>query len=104
MEELAQIAERPKNNMYNNTLDGVSAYIQQHVYATQAQTTDQQDDVVENHTQALYHTCINDTLTKYPAWSTDTSDIENVNKAGYRASRQDIVNAWQKDKPVKTRQ
>ena len=40
MEELEQIAERPKHNMYTNTLDGVSAYIQQQEYETQAQTTE----------------------------------------------------------------
>ena len=33
MQGLELAAERPKNNMYNNTLDGVSAHIQQqHVY------------------------------------------------------------------------
>ena len=64
MEELEQTAERPKCNKYTNTLDGVSAYIQQQVYVTQMQSTDQQDDVVGNHTKVPYHTCINDTLTK----------------------------------------
>ena len=31
MTGLEQAAERSKNNMYNNTLEGVSAYIQQQV-------------------------------------------------------------------------
>ena len=88
--------------MYNNTLDGVSAYIQQPVYDPQMQSTDQHDVDAENHTQVLYHTHIDDILTKYPASSTDTNDIENTNKAQYRENWQDILNAWQIDTPVKT--
>ena len=41
-------------------------------------------------------------LTEYPALSTDTNDIENTNKAQYRENKQDILNAWQTDTPVKT--
>ena len=41
-------------------------------------------------------------MTEYPAWSTDTNDIANINKAQYKENRQDILNAWQKDTPVKT--
>ena len=41
-------------------------------------------------------------MTEYPAWSTDTNDIENTNKAQYRSDRQDILTAWLKDTPVKT--
>ena len=40
-------------------------------------------------------------MTEYPAWSTDTNDIENTNQAQYRSDRQDILTAWQKDTPVK---
>ena len=42
------------------------------------------------------------TLTEYPAWSTDTNDIENINQVQYTENREDILNAWQKDTPVKT--
>ena len=38
-------------------------------------------------------------MTEYPAWSTDTNDIEN--EVQYRSNRQDILTAWQKDTPVK---
>ena len=55
-------------------------------------------------THSLYHAHFNDILTEYPAWSTDTNDIGNINKAQYRENRQDIQNAWQKDTPVKTRE
>ena len=41
MTQLEQTAERSKNNMYNNTLDGVSAGIQQQVCNPQMQSTDQ---------------------------------------------------------------
>ena len=102
MSELEQAVERPKNNMYNNTLAGVSLYIQQHVYEPQMQSTDQHDVDAENHTQVPYHTRINEILTKYPAWSTDQNDIANTNKTEYRENRQDILNAWQKDTPEKT--
>ena len=44
----------------------------------------------------------NDVLTEYPAWSADTNDIENTNKAQFRENRQDILNAWQTDTSVKT--
>ena len=67
MSELEQAAERPKFTMYDNIFDGVSAYIQQHVYEPKMQSTDQHDVDAENHTQVLYHTCSNDILTKYPA-------------------------------------
>ena len=40
-------------------------------------------------------------MTEYPAWSTDTNDIENTNEAQYKSDRQDILTAWQKDTPVK---
>ena len=66
------------------------------------QSTDQHDVDAENHTQVPYHTGINDILTKYPAWSTDTNDIANTNEAEYSKNRQDILNAWQKDTPEKT--
>ena len=65
-------------------------------------STDQQDVDAENCTQVLYHAHIDDILTKYPAWSTYTNDIENINEAQYRENRQDIPNTWQTDTPVKT--
>ena len=84
MTGLEQAAERSKNNMYNNTHEGVSAYIQQHVCNPQMQSTDVD---AGNCTQVLYHTHFNDILTEYPAWSTDTNDTENTNKAEYRENR-----------------
>ena len=102
MTGLEQAAERSKNNMYNITLDGVSASIQQQVCNLQMQSTDQHDVDAENHTQVPYCIHFNDILTQYPAWSTDTNDIENTNQAKYKENRQDILNAWQKDTPVKT--
>ena len=70
--------------MCNNTLDGVLAYIKQPVCGPQMQPTDQHDVNAENHTQVPYHACIHDILTKYPAWSTDTNDVEITNEAQYR--------------------
>ena len=61
-----------------------------------------QHEVAENCTQVPYHIHFNDLLTEYPAWSTDTNDIENTNEAQHRENRQDILNAWQTDTPVKT--
>ena len=87
--------------MYNNTLDGVSAYIQQSVCNSPVQPLDQHDASAENHAQLPYDSHFNDILTEYPTWSTDTNDIENTNEAQYRSSRQDILTAWQKDTPVK---
>ena len=98
---LEKAAEQLKNNMYNDTLDGVSAYVLQPVCDPPAQSTDQNDANAENHTQLPYHAHFNDILTEYPAWSTETNDIENTNEAQYRLNRQDILNAWQKDTPVK---
>ena len=95
-------AEQSKNNMYNNTLDGVSAYVQQSVCNSPVQISDQHDVNAENHTQLPYHAHFNDILTEYPAWSTDANDIENTNQAQYRSDRQEILTAWQKDTPIKT--
>ena len=102
MVRLEKVAEKSKNNMYNNTLDGVSAYVQQSVCNSLVQLSDQHDANAENHTQLPYNAHFNDILTEYPAWSTDTNDIENTNQAQYRSDRQDILTAWQKDTPVKT--
>ena len=63
---------------------------------------DQHDVNAENQTHLLYHAHFKDILTEYPAWSTDTNVIENINKAQYRKNRQDILNSWQKGTPVKT--
>ena len=63
---------------------------------------DQHDVNAENHTHMPYHAHFNDILTEYPAWSMDTNDIENINKAQYRENRWDKLYAWQKDIPVKT--
>ena len=93
MIELEQAAEKSKHNMYNNILDEVSAYIQQPVHDPQMQPMDKHDVNAENHTHLPYHACFNDILTEYPAWSTDTNDIENINKAQYRENRQDTLNA-----------
>ena len=41
-------AEQMKNNMYNNALDGVSAYVQQSVCNPPVQSPDQQDANAEN--------------------------------------------------------
>ena len=56
----------------------------------------------KNHTEVPHHIRFNDALTEYPAWPTDTNDIENTNEAQYRESRQDILNTWQTGTPVKT--
>ena len=69
--------------MYNITLDGVSASIQQQVCNLQMQSTDQHDVNAENRIQVPYHAHFNDVLTEYPAWSTDANDIENTNKVQY---------------------
>ena len=87
--------------MYNNTLDGVSAYVQQSVCNSPAQLSDQHDVNAENCMQLPYQARFNDILTEYPAWSVDTNDIENTNQAQYRPDRQDKLTAWQKDTPVK---
>ena len=102
MVALEKAAEQSKNNMYNNTLDGVSAHVQQSVCNSPVQPSDQHEANAENHTQLPYNAHFNDTLTKYPAWSADTNDIENTNEVQYRSSRQDILTAWEKDTPVKT--
>ena len=81
---LEKAAEQLKNNMYNNTLDGVSAYVQQSVCNSPAQLSDQHDANAENLTQLPYHAHFNHILTEYPAWSTDTNDIENTNQTQYR--------------------
>ena len=73
---LEKAAEQLKNNMYNNTLDGFSAYVQQPVCDPPMQSTDQHDAHAENHTQLPYNAHFNDILTEYPAWSTDTNDRE----------------------------
>ena len=65
------------------------------------QSTDQHDANAENCTQLPHYAHFNDILTEYPAWSTDTNDIEKTNKVQYRLNRQDILNAWQKYTPVK---
>ena len=88
--------------MYNNTLDGVSAYVQQSVCDPPVQQTDQHDANAESCTYLPYNAHFNDILTEYTAWSTDTNDIESTNQGQYRSDRQDILTAWQKDTPVKT--
>ena len=91
---LEKAAEQSKNNMYNNTLDGVSAYVQHSVCNSPVQLSDQHDANAENHTQLPYHVHFNHILTEYPAWSTDTNDIENTNQDQYRSDRQEILTAW----------
>ena len=99
---LEKAAKQSKNNMYNNTLDGVSVYVQQSVCNSPVQLSDQHDANAENCTQLPYHAHFNDILTEHPAWSLDANDIENINKAQYRLDRQEILTAWQKDTPIKT--
>ena len=101
MVALEKAEEQLKNNMYNYTLDGVSAYVQQPVCDPPVQSPDQHDANAENCTQLPHNACFNDILTEYPAWSTDTNDMENTNEVQYRSNRQDILTAWQKDTPVK---
>ena len=72
---LEKAAEQSKNNMYNNTLDGDSTYVQQSVCNSLGQPSDQHFNA-ENCTQLPYNAHFNDILTEYPAWSTDTNDIE----------------------------
>ena len=87
--------------MYNNTLDGVSAYVQQSVCNSPVPVSAQQEANAENCTQLPYHAHFNDILTEYPAWSNDTNDIENTNQDQYGSGRQEILTAWQKDTPIK---
>ena len=98
---LEKASEQSKNIMYNNTLDGVSAYVQQSVCNSPVQLHDQHDANAENHTQLPY-AHFNDILTEYPAWSADANDIENTNQAQYQSDRQEILTAWQKDTTIKT--
>ena len=76
---LERAAGQLKNNTYNITLDGVSTYVQQSACNSLVQLYDQHDANTENHTQLPYNVHFNDILTEYPAWSTDTNDIENTN-------------------------
>ena len=87
MIQLKQAAEKSKHNMYNNTLDEVSAHIWQSVHDQQMQPMDQQDVDAENHTHSPYHAHFNDILTEYPAGSTDTNDIENIGMAERYSSK-----------------
>ena len=48
---IKKVAEQSKNNMYNNTLDGVSADVQQSVCNSSVPVSDQQKANTENHTQ-----------------------------------------------------
>ena len=98
---LEKAAEQLKNTMYNNTVDGVLAYVQQSVCNTPVQLSGQHDANAENHKQLPYHAHVNDILTEHPVWSTDANDIENTNQAQYRSDRQEILMAWQKDTPIK---
>ena len=98
---LEKAAEQSKNNMYNNTLDEVSAYVQQSECNSPVQLSDQHYANAENHSQLPYHAHFNDILTEYPAWSTDANDIENTNQAPYRSDRQQKLTAWQKGTPIK---
>ena len=41
---LEKTAEKSKNNMYNNTLDGISAFVQQPAFNPPTQLIDQHDD------------------------------------------------------------
>ena len=59
---LEKAAEQLKNNMYNNTLGGVSAYVQQSVCNSPVQLNDQHDANTENCTQLLYNAHFNDIL------------------------------------------
>ena len=78
---LEKAADQLKNNMYNNTLDRVSSYVQQSVCKSPVQLNDQHDANAENCTQLPYNAHFNDILTEYPAWSTDTNSIMNTNQA-----------------------
>ena len=98
---IKKMAEQSKNNKYNNTLDGVSAYVQQSVCNLPVLVSDQHKANAENSTQLLHHAHFNDILTEYPARSTDANDIENTNQDQYSSDRQEILTAWQKDTPKK---
>ena len=50
MTALEKEVEKSKNNMYHNTLDGISAYVQQSVCDQPDQPTDQHDVNAESHT------------------------------------------------------
>ena len=58
---IEKVAEQSKNNMYNNTLDGVSPYVQQSVCNSPVLVSDQQEANAKNHTQLPYHAHFNDT-------------------------------------------
>ena len=45
---IEKAAEQSKNNMYNNTLDGVSAYVQQSVCNSPVPLSDQNEAYAEN--------------------------------------------------------
>ena len=48
---IEKAAEQCKNNMYNNSLDGVSACVQQSVCNSPVPVSDQHEANAENHTQ-----------------------------------------------------
>ena len=99
---IEEAAEQSKHNMYNNTLDGASAHVQQSVCNSPVLMSNHYEANAENCTQLPYLAHFNDILTEYPAWSTDANDIENTNQAQYRSDKQEILTAWQKDTPFKT--
>ena len=52
---IEKTAGQYKNNMYNNTLDGVSAHVQQSVCNSPVPVSDQQEVNAEKCTQLPYH-------------------------------------------------
>ena len=74
---IEKAAEQSKNNIFYNTLDGVSSYVQQPVCNSPVPMSDQHETNAENCTKLSYHAHFKDILTEYPAWSTDANDIEN---------------------------
>ena len=50
---IEKAAGQSKNNMYNNTPDGVSAYVQQSVCNSPVPVSDQHEANAENHTQFI---------------------------------------------------
>ena len=93
MIEVEKAAEIPQNNMHNNLLHSISAYVQQNVCDQQLPMVTQHDAKTTNHTQIPPDYDADDIMTEYPPWTTETDDIENTNLANDKETRREILTA-----------
>ena len=76
--------------MYNDTFDGVLDYVKDAIYPQSLLNKSNKEEEADLELLNRFNSCLNDIMSKYDLWSTNTNDAENLADTCNDVNRQEI--------------